>query len=337
MKSLITLTLALFLGLNLFGQENKVKELVKQGTELHDQGRYDEAIAKYKAALDIDKNSTLANYELSYTYMVTQKYEESIKYSTKVIEQNADNQYAAYIALGSSWDMLGKPEKAIKAYEEGLKKFPNTNLLNYNLALTEFNQKNYDKAEQAAIKAILAKPTHSSSHLVLGLIMQEKGERVKALLSFYYFLMLEPNSERATDALTKLKGLLVQGVEKNSGDSINLNIPSFPEEDSLFNTAEMLVSMMAASKYIDENKGKTENELFVETNKGLFRLLGELKKNNSDIWWNLYVTKFYDLDQTNNCEAFSYYISQSSDSPAISNWINNNPDKMQRLKDWLEK
>jgi len=337
MRLLITLTLGFLLSVSVFGQEDKVKELVSQGTDLHDQGKYGDAIVKYKAALDIDKNSTLANYELSYTYMTIEKYDEAIKFSKKVIEQNTDHLHPAYVVLGSSLDLNGKSKDAIKAYEEGLTKFPNSNMLNYNLALTSFNLHDYDKAEQAAINAIIAKPTHGSSHIILGSLMKAKGERVKALLSFYYFLMLEPNSKRSSNILINLNSMLNESVEKQSGNNINVNIPSSASKDSIFGAAEMMVSLIGASKYTDENKGKTESEFFIETTQSIFSILGELKKNNSNIWWDLYVTKLYDLVQTNNCETFSYYISQSSDSPDIKNWINKNQDKIQQLKDWIKK
>lgn len=337
MKLLTNLILGLFLTLNLFGQDDKIKELVSQGIELNDQGKYEEAIEKYKMALSIDKNSTLANYELSYTYMATENYNDAIKYSKKVIGQDSDNQHEAYIVLGSSLDMSGKADNAIKAYEEGLSKFPNSNLLNYNLALTSFNQKEYEKAEKAAINAINAKPNHGSSHVILSAIMRAKGDRVMSLLPAYYFLMLEPNSKRSPINYNNLLMQLGQGIERKNDNVINVNIPSSISRDSLFGAAEMMVSLLAASRFTDENKDKSDMEFFVETNSGFFSVLGELKKENSGFWWDFYVSKFYDLVQSNNVEAFSYYISQSTNSESVNQYIANNPDKIEQLKEWMEK
>ena len=47
MKHLLTLIFGLLLAVNLFGQADKVAELVRRGVELNDQGNYDEAIAKF--------------------------------------------------------------------------------------------------------------------------------------------------------------------------------------------------------------------------------------------------------------------------------------------------
>lgn len=336
MRQIITLTLCLFFASNLFGQDDKVRELVTQGIEFHDQGMYNEAIAKYKDALEIDKNSTFANYELSYTYFVTKQYDEAIKYSTIAIKQNSNHQHECYVVLGSCLDLIGKPSKAIKTYEEGLSKFPNSNLLNYNLALTCYYQKDFDKAEKAAIKAIEAKPTHGSSHIILSAIMQEKGQRVKSILPLYFFLMIEPNSQRALINYKSLRNQLRQGVEKKDEKNINVNVP-FSSTTGEFSAAEMMISMLAASSYIDENKGKNEMELFVDTNKSFFSVLGELKKDNTGFWWDLYVTTFYDLVKSDNYEAYSYFVSQSTNSELVTNWINENPEKMQKFYDWLKK
>jgi hypothetical protein len=55
------------------------------------------------------------------------------------------------------------------------------------------------------------------------------------------------------------------------------------------------------------------------------------------LWWDLYVTKFYDLVQSDNCEAYSYYISQSTNSEKVNKWITKNTDKMQKFIDWMSK
>jgi len=171
----------------------------------------------------------------------------------------------------------------------------------------------------------------------LASIMKVNKQRVKAMLSLYYFLLLEPNSKRSLTNLNILKSLLNQGVKKTSANKINVNVPISDSKDSVWGAAEMAVSLSSASRYTDEKKIKSDMESFAETNKTLFGILGELKKDNKNLWWDLYVTKFYDLVQSHNCEAFSYYISQSANSDEVKNWIASNPDKMQAFKDWMKK
>jgi tetratricopeptide (TPR) repeat protein len=337
MRKILTLSLCLFIASHLFGQDDKLMELISQGIEYHDQGKYDEAIARYKTALELDKKSTLANYELSLTYFVTKQYDDAIKYSTIAIKQNSNHQHESYVVLGSALDMTGNPSKAIKTYEKGLSKFPKSNLLNYNLALTCYHQKDYKKAEKAVIKAIEAKQSHGSSHILLSSIMQEKGQRIKSILPLYYFLMIEPNSTRSLVNYNSLRNLLVQGVEKVDEKNINVNVPFSSSTASEFSAAEMMISLLAASKYIEENKDKNDMEFFVETNAGIFSILGELKNNNTGFWWDLYVARFYDLVQSDNCEAYSYYISQSTNNEFVNDWITEHSEEMKTFLEWMKK
>lgn len=336
MKRLFVLTLIALLVSNIFAQQEKLNALIAQGIAFHDEGKYEDAINRYKEALEIDKTSTLANYELANTLFSTGKYEEAIKYSSNVIKQKADNLHPAYIILGSSLDLIGKANEAIKTYEKGIEKFPESNLLHYNLALTCYNQKDYDRAEKAAINAILLRPTHGSSHLVLSAIMEARGQRVKSLLPLYYFLLLEPASNRSLANYNNLKKQLGQGVERKDEKNINVSVPFTSSSDD-FGPAEMMISLLAASQYSDEKKDKTEMERFVENNKSLFGLLAELKKENKGFWWDFYVTKFHDLKESDNYEAFSYYISQSANDDIVKNWIADNTKKMSSLKDWITK
>jgi Uncharacterized enzyme of heme biosynthesis len=335
MKLTFTFSFILFFVFTLFAQEDKVKELVSQGVVLNDEGKYDEAIERYKAALEIDKNSSLANYEMSYTCMASGKYEEAVKYSKKVIKLNQDNLHGAYIVCGSSLDMMGEPEKAIKVFEEGLEKFQASNLLNYNLAITAFKIKDLEKAEKAAINGIICKPQHCSSHLILSSVMQANKQRVKSVLPLYYSLILEPNSKRSKQYYTNLLGQMNQGVERKDAKNINVMVPNFAAADSTFGAAEMMISLSAASGITDEKKSKMES--FVESTKSLFSILGELKKENKGIWWDFYVTKFDDLVKSGNYEAFCYYISQSASNEEIGSWIMKHPEQMEKFNAWKEK
>ncbi|NJK95514.1 MAG: tetratricopeptide repeat protein [Bacteroidales bacterium] len=117
MKTTITFIFALFLFLNISGQGNNIEsieELVAQGTALHDQGKYAEAIKKYKAALKADKNSPLANYEIAYTYLSMGKYDDAIKHSEKVINLNGNYQHIAYVVMGSAWTSKAKRAMLLK-------------------------------------------------------------------------------------------------------------------------------------------------------------------------------------------------------------------------------
>ena len=110
---------------------------------MHDKGDYEGAIQFYKKALQSDKNSIQANYELASSYLAIKNYANTLKYADKVIARNLDYVDQAYILKGSALDLMGRKPEAINTYRLALKKYKTNHLLYYNLALTSFNIKNY--------------------------------------------------------------------------------------------------------------------------------------------------------------------------------------------------
>jgi len=333
MKNLLLLFLLLNFSTLCFSQQNNAIPLIEKGIAFHDAGEYDKAIKEYEKALKIDPNSSLIHYEIGFSYFLKEDYKKAEKYCEKSIELDDQNLLPSYITLANALDMQGQPEKALEVYEKAMKKFDNY-LLYYNYALTSLNQGKFDQAYNAVIKAIKNNSTHASSHLMLSQIMENKGNRIKAMLPLYYFLLLEPNSARSKKEYQNLINYIDVGVEKTSPNNITVNVPK--NDDSDFAAAEIMVSMKKASNTIEENKDKTQLELFAENNKAIFSILGELKNEKDGFWWDFYVPIFYDFAKSDLTEPFSYYISISQGEKATQ-WLAENEDKFKEFANWFKK
>ncbi|OJJ17209.1 hypothetical protein BKI52_31365 [marine bacterium AO1-C] len=337
MKKIVTLLTLLFFANLGFAQNDKVISLIKEGIKHHDAGAYEKAIASYKQALEIEPNSSLANYEISLSYMRNKDYKNAIKYSDKVLKlKEAKHELAAYMVKGSALDLLGETSKSIKLFKKAIKKY-RSHLLNYNLALNYFKLKDLDNAEKYAIQAIEIKTDHASSHFMLGNLHSMKGNKVQAVLAIYYALFLEPNSERAKGAYGLLKANIASGVkqEKDNPNKINLSVSGKGE----FAPAELMLSMLAANRLTEKNKDKTEQELFRENTASFFAVMGELKENNKqkkNIWWEFYTPFFYKLSKSDHMEAFCHFISLSSDEVSLK-WLKSSDDKVKAFAEWLKK
>jgi hypothetical protein len=168
--------------------------------------------------------------------------------------------------------------------------------------------------------------------MILSQVMEKKGSRVKAMLPLYFFLMLEPNSTRSAANYKALRDFIDLGVTQTSEKNINVSVPS--DKDADFGAAEMMISLSKASNSLEENKGKTDFELFAENNRNIFSILGELKKENTGFWWDFYVPFFYEMATKNLVKPFSYYISQSAGEEAIK-WVEENNDEFEKFKNWV--
>lgn len=332
MKTKLLIFILLFSVNNLaFGQDQEVEELVLEGIEYHDRGEYEKAIEIYQKALDIAPNSSMANYEISFSYFSSGDYKNAEIYSKKVLDIDKDNLLEATITYGNALDMQGKAKKAIKIYEKAMKDY-DYYLLYYNHAITCFNIGKNEKAYDSILKSISNNSSHASSHLILSKLMDEDGSRIKAMLSLYFFLLIEPNSNRSVAEYQNLRNYIDQGVTQTSEKNINISIPNDVDPD--FGAAEMMISLSRAANSLEENKEKTDLELFSENTENLFNILGELKKDNSGFWWDFYVPFFYEMANEDLIKPFCYYISLSSGEEA-SNWIENNDAKFKRFANWF--
>ncbi len=335
MRKRIILSLLAILSFALSGvaQIDSSKIYVDQGVQLHDAGKYDAAIGKYRQALKIDPNSPVANYEISFSFFSKEDYENALIYSRRVIVLNKGSQLQAYVVCGSSLDMLGKSAEAITTFQEGIRKYPGFYLLYYNLALTAYKTGDLETAEKSAINAIAFKSSHAGSHYVLANICFRKRERVKSILALYYYLLLEPNASRSMVAYKLLQEELNTGIVKEPKNTISVVVPE--SKDTTFFAVETVISLMSASRNLESKKKESDLDFFVRQSSSIFELLGT-KHPGPGIWNDLYVHFFSELQKSGNTKAFCHYISQSCYPTSVEEWIQTNKPEFDRFKGWVK-
>lgn len=336
MKKITFIFSLVFISTMTFGQT--VNDYITKGTALHDQQNYKAAIENYEKALALDAKSDLANYELAYTYFAMGNYDQSVQYAGKAIKLNGDNIIPSYILMGSALDIQGNTDESIKLLKKAIKKTDGHYLLNYNLALNYYKVGEFDNCENSISDAIDLKPNHGSSHLLLGLLHDELGHKVQAVLALNYFLLIDPIDKRSEIAYEALMKNMGSNVEKDPNKPNTINISLSGDMDSEFMAAELMLSLMQAKSMSDEDEGeeeKTEEEIFIENTTSFFKMMGELKKENSKgIWWDFYTETFSQLAESEHIGLYCQYITQSA-NPDFKNWMEANFDAITAMKTWL--
>lgn len=331
-RGLILISLIL---LSLHCSAQKTDSLIQAGKSLRSNENYKQAIEAYLKALKIDKNSPSINYEVAYTYLLINDYKNAIKYCNRIIRLNQEKTVEAYILKGSVLDYMGKSKKSGRLYCNALKKFPNNYLLNYNLGITYYNSNQLTNAKNQFLKAIEIDKLQPNSHFMLGLLMNETGDRVQSMLSLYFFLMLEPNTERSTEAYKILTNAWKQNIEVDSLNSSRFIIKYSPKNiNGEFSSIDLSVSSTYAFNLRKNEKGKNDYEIFVSNTSSFFNLLGDYKAINNDTWHTIYFKFFNDLFLANQVEPFCYYISSTCDDVFINSWLELNKDKIQSFSSW---
>lgn len=333
----LTIIFIFFIQWNVWSQ-NSVESFIREGIELHDAGKYEEAIGVYLKGLEVDSKSEALHYELSMTYMSLKEYKKAIKHADFVIEKDKNHVLEAYITKGSCLDYVGKQDEAIKLLKKGIKKFGDHHLLHYNLALTYVNNNNSVDAEKHLIEAIQAKPSHGSSHLLLARIQEFNGNKIQALLGFSYFLLLESNTSRSQIASSALYEMLVPKPVESDGDKKQITINLSPSSlESEFSSAELMLGILSAAEITDGQIKRTNEDIFRDNLQSIYKIIGEMKKDkNKGIYWNLYAPVFYEIAKSDHMTAYSMYILRSTNENA-NKWINDNPTQLDAFSVWIKK
>lgn len=134
---------------------------------------YDLAEKDYLTALQLSTPTKDLLYDnLSLLYFNQDKYEESIKYSTKRIDLNSNNE-VPYIDRGLSYRKLGKYAEAEKDFNTSLSIQPNFFRAYGYRAYLFFEKGDFKKALEDAKKAISLNPEYGYGYVVLGLSKQK--------------------------------------------------------------------------------------------------------------------------------------------------------------------
>lgn len=198
----------------------EVIEKVRAGIELHDAGKYKEALSVYQELLDAKVgHEDLLWYEMGYTYYAMGKFDLSIHFMDKVLRQKArEHAESAFMVKASALEHKGKTKQCIATFRKAIQEFPNSHLLHYNLAISLSRSNAIEEAVQLTEQAIRLNMQHLKSHELLSQLQEQKGELIPSLLPLYWILWKDPDSRDAKVRLVRLVDLLKQASLQSGTD-----------------------------------------------------------------------------------------------------------------------
>jgi TolA-binding protein len=319
-------------------QSDKHRELLREGVGRHDVGDYNGAIAKYQEILRENPDDIEAIYELGFSLSASREYQKSNEVAYRGAQYKSNLLQRFYTLIGNNLDHLGQSDKAIKVYRQGIKQFPSSVQLQYNLAIAQMAANKVDDAKKTLKEAVSVGPEHPGSHFVLCQLYLEGNYKIPALMAACRFLFLEPNTTRSNSALRIVMDLLESGVQKGSDpNKISVLIDTSEKTDEGdFTPLTAALSLVAAGRYLEESKGKSEVRLFVDTLSTLLAIMSEAdsKKKGGGFAWQYYRPYFCEMARRKLVEPFCYYIAQSQQSDEVSRWLSQNQERVRELMAW---
>jgi len=114
--------------------------LTKEGNQLYNEKKYNDAEVKYQKSIAVEKDNKAAQYNLGNAFYQEKNFESATKQYEQVLQRkdlSQEQKANAFHNMGNSLLQEKKYEESIKAFKESLKLDPKDNDTRYNLAYAQ--------------------------------------------------------------------------------------------------------------------------------------------------------------------------------------------------------
>lgn len=191
-----------------------VKTMFAEGATLTNEGKYDEAIAKFTAvAAEIPKCFDCYN-NIGTIYSRKQEWDKAEEAFKKALELNPEST-DAFAGLATVYNAQKKFKEAQQMSAEATKRLTastaaggagNADAL-YNAAVISWNSNDFAKTNELLLQAIKINPNHAESHFMLGRVLINLGKLGEAATEFETYLKLAPTGPNAKEAQSNFDAL----------------------------------------------------------------------------------------------------------------------------------
>src|SRR6188768_50172 len=179
-------------------------EVIVQGKVLYDSGKYADAIKVY---LTIPKRDTAyvdMLTELALTYTANEEYDKTIAVSEEALKIPSVNRAHLLRSRAIAVDKKGEYDKSVNLFNQAIEEYPADFSLIFNLGITHYNHKDYDKARDCFFRTLKLNPFHSASHLNLGRLSAAQGKKAHAMLSLGLYMAINNEANQWLVFIEKL-------------------------------------------------------------------------------------------------------------------------------------
>ncbi len=347
-KLLLLLCISLFTT-NLYAQDaGKVTQLIKDGDDLTDSGDFKGAIAKYDAALAIDKDNVEAMAEKAQTLFYSGENFKAEDLCKDIIKNHKDDKLIGMVHLtyANVLDAQHKPDDAIKEYDKAIKATPDNYLCYFNKGVCLASNDKLDESLECFQKSAKLNPAHAGSQNALGRILLVQKHNVPSLMAFCRFYVLSPGSKRASDDFKYVGKIAAGGAEKTGDNTITINVDPADldnkkgkKAENNFSSTELILGMSGALQMSNDTLAKlTEPEKLANTLDIMCSSLKETQKDGKGFYWDFYVPYFLEMHDKQFTKTLAYIIYLSSDTEAdakvAAQWIKDHKQDIDDFYKW---
>jgi tetratricopeptide (TPR) repeat protein len=340
MKKIFTLLILLILGQIAYGQSNKEQALTKakEAITLMDNGNIDESIKLLEEAQKLDPKRIDYPYEIAFAYYLKEDYQKTIDILNKYVKHQ-DVTERLFQLLGNSYDMIGETSKAIKVYDNGIKKFPNSGMIYLEKGNLHWDKKEYSKALPYYEKGIEVAPNFSSNYYRAAKIYCNSTEEVWGMIYGEIFMNLESNSDRTIEISKLLFDTYKSEIKFVNDSSVSVSFcqQMIMDLNTLSDSKNLqlpfcmiyeptLLMSIVSEKNININSLDRIRKNFIEN---------YYKMGYDKIHPNVLFEYQNKINEAGHLETYNHWILMKGDEDGFDTWLSENEDKWDRFVDWF--
>jgi tetratricopeptide (TPR) repeat protein len=189
------------------------------GCALLQDGRVEEAIARFKRCLEIDPHYAEAHINLGNYLLEKGQVDEAIAHYQKALETRP-NQADVHYNLGILLLKKGQVDEAIAHYQKALEARPDYPEAHYNLGNILLQQGRVDVAIIHYQKALAIRPDFAEAHLNLATALLCEGRVAEAVAHYHKTVELKPDAAEARNSLAWVLATCPVASVRNGGEAV---------------------------------------------------------------------------------------------------------------------
>jgi len=276
-------------------------DVLKKGVELHEAGKYKEAVAEYKKVPMSDSSYWKVLDEIIVSYYADSNFVEAEKNTMIGLDLFPEKKTVWLRLLADIYDDTKRVDKALNVYDTILSINPYDYLAYFNKGVCLYRQEKNDEAISCFQKCVMLNPYYASAHYFLGLASMLKGNMVQAMLSFSTNLIVSPSNSRYKKTSAYLVSIATMG------DAIMEQLKKYKpgREDNFESVQDILVSKIALDK-----KYKLKADLEDQVVRQLQVMMEKLEYDPADkgFWMQYYVPLFKTLWDAKQFEPLIFHM-----------------------------
>ncbi|MGH2610898.1 MAG: tetratricopeptide repeat protein, partial [Tepidiformaceae bacterium] len=284
-------------------------------------------------------------YELAFSSLSGGKPRDAIDYAARCLKLDSPHTGECHQIMGNAYDAQGELAKGEKAFREGLKEDSHIARLHFNLGVNLMHQQKTAEGIAEFQAGLQEDPAHPGSWRALGLASHFAGQRTRSFVALARFLTLEPDTQRSPAAASQLWDILFEGVEStskeeggNPGD-VRITTPPPKEGDDPAAAQGLAVSVVAASRWLDGWRDKSDAQFFAHAFQQVLAILTELDESaaTKDPFWSVAALPYFrEARAGGHREVMAYSIRQSLKEAETLRWLANHADAVDRCRAWSD-